>query len=245
MKNILKKIPCLVILKRFLFPASDPMGCFLSGFFGSEIPKTIVQIGANDGVMCDPLRPFLKTPGNYNAILIEPLPYYVEKLRQLYKSRSDVSIVQAAIGSKDETRTLYYMPPEIADTMNGNGPKNNWAHGQGSFDRETIVHWINNNSFRGEDYCKNIPFFISSIASIEIRIRPAGDIIPNVDNLLVVIDVQGFEIDVLNGINWDFPPKYIILEDDLENSSGITDYMIGKNYKYLCGDSDKLFQYAG
>ena len=43
------------------------------------------------------------------------------------------------------------------------------------------------------------------------------------DNLLVVIDVQGFELDVIRGIDWSYPPAYIVVEDDLKKSGPISE----------------------
>lgn len=114
-------------------------GEILSDFFEIDGPKQVVQLGANDGVHSDPLRDYLKTPGSYQATLVEPLEYYVNELQELYKGRDDVEIVQAAAGQSTNTRKIFYIPPETADEMNGDGPQNDWAHGQGSFDIQSIT----------------------------------------------------------------------------------------------------------
>ena len=54
--------------------------------------------------------------------------------------------------------------------MNGDGPFNNWAHGQGSFNLEVVIYWIKKNIFRGKKYIEKIPYFISSIESINVKI---------------------------------------------------------------------------
>jgi hypothetical protein len=84
-------------LKIKLSTRSNPNFDFLSAYFAAGFKKDIIQVGANDGVMCDPLRFFLKSPSDYNATLIEPIPFYVEKLKDLYSNRSDIKVVQAAI----------------------------------------------------------------------------------------------------------------------------------------------------
>ena len=56
---------------------------FLENYFNSSEDKTVIQIGANDGIQNDPIRKFLKYPGNYKAVLIEPIPYYVKRLKKL------------------------------------------------------------------------------------------------------------------------------------------------------------------
>lgn len=218
-------------------------GKFLDWYFYGGKSKLIVQVGANDGVQSDPLRKFLKEPGNYTAILIEPIPFYIAKLKSLYANRLDISIIQAACGEISCNRDLFFIDPAVADQMNGDGPQNNWAHGQGSFESGTIVHWINENKFRGEEYIKNIPFYISSIQSVELKIRRVSEFIPSHDNYLLMIDVQGFELDVLRGVDWSSnPPAYVVLEDDLGKFHQIDNFLNKKGYRYLCGDYDKVFQ---
>lgn len=244
-KLLLKKIPFLVKLKKLLFPQRYAVQNFLTGYFGQNISKKIIQVGANDGIMSDPLRPFFERPGNYQAILVEPIPFYINKLRDLYKDRGDMKIVHAALGAESKVEKLFFIPPQIADLMNGDGPPNNWAHGQGSFDRNTVIGWIEKNKFRGKDYCQKVPEFISSITHIETHVRQIKEFISSADtNLLLVIDVQGFELEVLMGVDWNNPPRYIIFEDDLNNTTKVVSYLKSKGYIYVGGKTDKIFSYG-
>ena len=230
------------ILPRYFDPNHD-INEFLRNYFSSSKDKTIIQIGANDGVMSDPLRPFFKIPGNYRAILVEPLPFYVNKLNLLYGDRDDINIIQAAVGCNEELKKFYYILPEMADLMNGDGPNNNWAHGQGSFDRSKVIYWIEQNRFRGEKYCSQIERFFESIECVEIPLVKTCNITPNAPNLLMVIVVQGFELDVLNGINWDHLPNYIMWEDDLDNGKTIDSFLTSMGYIYVCGKHDKIYSH--
>lgn len=216
---------------------------FLDWYFHEPLKsKLVIQVGANDGVQSDPLRRFLGVPGDYQAILIEPIPFYVSKLKVLYQNRSDIQIIQAACGKTNQVKKLFFIDPDIADEMNGDGPQNNWAHGQGSFDRDTVIYWIKENSFRGATYRDKIPLFISSIRSIELNIQPVMNLLGAHLNQLLVIDVQGFELEVLEGIDWESnPPAHILLEDDLGNTSEITQFLLKKGFRYICGDNDKVF----
>ena len=111
--------------------------------------------------------------------------------------------------------------------MNGNSPANNWAHGKGSFDPNVIRYWTERNRFRDDYYVKDIDTYLRSIISADIDIIPLSDVVMSKrnDNLLVVIDVQGFELDVVRGIDWDHPPAYIVLEDDLNKTGPISEYL--------------------
>lgn len=118
--------------------------------------------------------------------------------------------------------------------MNGDGPFNNWAHGQGSFKLETIVYWIKQNSFRGKKYRDKIPFFISSIKEIKTKLIKTQKILPsNNSNLLLIVDVQGHELEVLKGIDWNNAPRYLMLEDDKKESDNLI-LFLKKKILFFC-----------
>ena len=219
---------------------------FYEAYFGSLERKCVIQIGANDGIMCDPLRRFFASSRNQDiqAVLFEPIPFYFEKLRILYADYANISVLNAACGATTGCATLYFIDPDVADRMNGRGPANNWAHGQGSFDKTVIEYWIRRNRFRGEDYVKNINLYYSSIKSMEVNVIRLADIelSQSSKNLLVVIDVQGSELNVISGINWNYPPAYIVVEDDLNDSGPIDEYLGSRGYSYLCGRNDKVYK---
>ena len=218
---------------------------FLDAYFASPDEKCVIQVGANDGIMCDPLRPYLapSPERGIRAVLIEPIPYYFEKLKDLYAEYPNIRTLNVACGAKAGTTPLYFIDPNIADQMNGAGPANNWAHGQGSFDQNVVKYWIGRNKFRGNDYVSNIDRFYSSIRTIEVKVIRVADVELSrySRNLLLVIDVQGFELEVVRGIDWRFPPAYILVESDLMQAGPLDGYLASKGYRYLCGQNDKVF----
>jgi FkbM family methyltransferase len=83
-------------------------------------PFYFVQIGANDGVRSDPLRPLIlkhALPG----LLIEPLPDYFDALRRNYADQTDLVFEQTAIGASEGTLELARFKPDapIHDDMHG------------------------------------------------------------------------------------------------------------------------------
>lgn len=241
-RKLFKRLIPIFLKKFFLKKEKNSIDNFLTKYFQSKEKKYIIQVGANDGIQNDPIRKFLKTSNKYKAILIEPIPYYFNKLKLLYKKRKDIKIINVAVGARNKKKKLYFIPPKVADQMNGDGPFNNWAHGQGSFNLETVIYWIKKNIFRGKKYREKIPYFISSIDSINVKIIQTKKILslPN-KNLLLILDVQGYELEVLKGIDWKYAPKYIMLEDDRLNSNKLIAFMTKKNFNYLCGTTDKIF----
>jgi FkbM family methyltransferase len=228
-----------------LISPSSSVEEFYKSYFSSLQDKYVVQVGANDGIMCDPLRRFLaqSRDSNTQAILIEPIPFYFERLKALYADYPNISVLNVACGATASSKPLYFIDPEVADQMNGCGPPNNWAHGQGTFDKKVVRYWIDRNRFRGEDYVKKIDFYYASIKSIEVPVVRLADVElwQSHRNLLLAIDVQGFELDVIQGIDWSHPPAYIIFEDDLNKAGPIDDYLRSKGYIHLCGRKEKLY----
>ena len=56
------------------------------------------------------------------------------------------------------------------------------------------------------------------------------------------MDVQGFELEVMKGVDWySNPLAHILLENDLGKTSQITAFLFEKGYRYVCRDADKVF----
>ena len=69
---------------------------------------------------------------------------------------------------------------------------------------------------------------------------PTKNYIPVTTNpVFLVIDVQGFEKEVLKGVNWNLPPKYILIEEDM-NIQEAREYLLNKNYSLICDQSGNL-----
>jgi len=201
----------------------------------------VVQIGANDGVQSDPLREFLKSPGRFSARLIEPIPYYFEELRKLYRDRPDVEIINCAAGSKESTIDIFHIEPSKAKQMNGNGPQNNWALGQGSSSRATVVYWIYKNSWRGEAYVNRIPEWIGAIETLQVKVIKTQDLVREADKTLLVIDVQGMESEVILGLSRENLPKWVVIEEDLGKQDA-RKLLISWGYREVFAGSDALFE---
>lgn len=96
-------------------------------------PLTYIQVGANDGVLADPLWPFLKSHGDGIAAghLFEPSPIYFERLCRAMAPYPQIRCHNAAIGTAGDagTRTLYYIHPDDV-AAHGLPP---WTMGIGSF----------------------------------------------------------------------------------------------------------------
>ncbi len=197
--------------------SSAPLRQIIYQFIERHEKSTIVQIGACDGVQNDFVREVIIENKNNKKLkfhLIEPIPYYAKLLRKIYGEFSNVEIEMCAIGKENGTEVLYFIDPSIADEMNGRGPHNNWAHGQGSFSKQKIIDTISDNSFRGPAYVANIPQYTEAIKQVDVEVKTLSEIINRNMPTLLVIDVQGAEMQVLEGISREHLPEIVIVENE-------------------------------
>lgn len=78
----------------------------LSNLYKNNLINKLVQIGANDGVRFDILRSFL-IEFNTNALLVEPIPEYFEKLKNNYKDKKNIVFENSAISINGEHNIMY------------------------------------------------------------------------------------------------------------------------------------------
>lgn len=92
---------------------------------------TFMQIGANDGMMHDPIYP-LVAKHNLRGVLVEPQRSSFAQLKKNYEpfGHNGFVFVNAALADLDGTRALYQIKPD--PTVPG------WARGIASFDKEFL-----------------------------------------------------------------------------------------------------------
>jgi len=137
----------------------------------------LVQIGANDGTLDDPVGEFIRL-GTLKSVLVEPIPAVFAKLTQSYQGVSNVSLVQAAIGDSDGPATLYQVRLERQPDYPGSS---GWA----SFDR---AHLIKHHVRPGDIAEARVP-------SLTLSTLLARHQLNHVD--IMQIDVEGFDAEIV------------------------------------------------
>ena len=76
--------------------------------------KSLVQIGANDGLRFDVLNEYIK---NYKieSLLVEPVPFYYSKLKDNYSEDNFVKLEKSAISKKSGTISMYTVKRDYLD----------------------------------------------------------------------------------------------------------------------------------
>jgi FkbM family methyltransferase len=105
------------------------------GFLEKTIPSLkIVQIGAFDGRLSDPLQAALRK-GEHQVVLVEPQPQCFELLRERYSEFSNVKIVNAAVTEEDGEIKMYL-------------PKNEKYSPKATVDRDQLKNFGENRNFK-------------------------------------------------------------------------------------------------
>ena len=204
-RNILSKT---IYRKNFKTPE------FYDFYFSLPEKKYIIQVGGNDGVQNDPLRIYFKSKKNYDAVIFEPIRYYYNKLNQLYHNRNDILVKQQYVSIDQGEKKIYFIKPEVCDLIEIDNQNNDWLHGLGSFDKNNVENAIDQNSFRGEKFKKNIENLKKNIISESVNSFELKNLNFSKNSInLLVVDVQGFELEVLLSLSFNEKIDYIIYED--------------------------------
>ena len=147
----------------------------------------LVVIGAHFGVW---LEEIIKEYKSQNILLVEPVPYNYNQLKENFKNLDNIHICTNAIFSENKLSTFYYVK-ENSITKLGK----HWASGIGSFNKNHIL----------DHKTKRFKIEPEDIDEIEINFITFDDLVKNysiqsIDKLQV--DVEGAEFEILNSIDY-------------------------------------------
>jgi FkbM family methyltransferase len=191
----------------------------------------VVQVGANDGRMADPVYSIAKRDG-WRGLLIEPHPSYFAKLHTRYKRRPDFALMQIGISDVEGVLPLHHLDNALMEDF----PR--WVHGSASVDRKRVVRQVRLACRKaGKEFGEHM------VAATDVPMRRLDAVlaereISQVD--LIVIDVEGHELAVmasadlstlgLRGMLVECNGRNKVQEDDYVaalNKAGLTVYELG------------------
>lgn len=156
---------------------------------------TFIQLGANDGVHCDPLHCLLQRY-HWRGLRVEPQAHLASELRT--QSPPDITIVSAAIGNKSGNVSLFYI-----DDCDSSLP--DYASGLATLDRRRI-----------EQACQDLNINASRIASCEVPLITWQQLLekfPFQQVDLLVTEVEGMDISLLKLWDWrQLRPRIVMFE---------------------------------
>ncbi len=199
------------VLSKYLMGKTNP----------SEV--TFMQIGAFDGVECDPLRKYL-LKFNWRGIMLEPQPIPYQKLKEEYKDRNNLIIVNAALSDMEGKTHLFILE---GDTL----PE--WSKGMASFNKQNILKHTN--------LIENLESYIKKIEidTITFQNMLRKHSIDHLD--LLQIDTEGYDAEILKMFPFQkLKPAIIHFE-----SKHIPKLQLEQLLHYLMGYGYKVAQDSG
>ena len=192
---------------------------FYKYYFSKPEKKYIVQVGGNDGVQNDPLRKYFEHKGNYEAVIFEPIQYYFQKLEDLYYGRNDILIKKFYVSNLKKEKEIYFINPQICEEISSLDKKNDWLHGLGSFNKNGIENEVEKNYHKDDRFKKFFEKIKKNIVSELVSPFELKNLnFPKETENLLVIDVQGFELEVLLSLTFNEKIDYIVYEDEFPYS---------------------------
>jgi len=157
---------------------------------GRHSDFTFVQIGANDGIMDDPIRKFVLKYG-LRGVFVEPQPDVFARLQRNYAGVPNLAFENAAIAAQDGQREMYRFR-KTSDLPF-------WADGLASFSKETLIRNFQN--VEGEVETIHVP-------TLSFRSLLGKHGLEHLD--LLQIDTEGFDYEIIKMIDFSATKPTII-----------------------------------
>ncbi|MBY0496928.1 MAG: FkbM family methyltransferase [Cyanobacteria bacterium] len=139
-----------------------------------------VQVGANDGIRDDGLRPSV-LKYRLKGVLIEPLPDLFAKLQHNYRDVAGLHFENCAVGASSGEARIY--------RVREGAPVPDHAHGMASFNRSHLT---------GRKH--GIPGLDDHVVETTIAVRTLPEILAKYDNRhvsLMMIDTEGYDAEIV------------------------------------------------
>ncbi len=140
-----------------------------------------IQIGANDGMVDDPIRHFV-TRYHWRGVLVEPQPEVFNRLLQNYESEKQLIFENSAIADKDGVARMF-----VADHRDKNANLTVFA----SLKKEELISGLDHPRAQGV----KVQVREIELPAVSVRTLLARHRIAKVDLLLT--DVQGFDREIV------------------------------------------------
>lgn len=206
----------------------------------------IVQIGANDGSINDPVYNFVKfAKDRTDILLVEPQEDLIPYLRQNYAFHPNAKVIQAAVGPPG-TLELYAVEqaywPELKPIKYAvDWPDYRAPTGVTSAERAHVHKWLNENLKVPDDADKAIRSFQVPCMDVVGLVAETGF---GTDVDVLQIDAEGFDDTVIYNANLD-QIRPVIINFEIEHLSkerltALSDYLYEHGFKMNFYDRDAL-----
>ena len=171
--------------------------------FAAANPRAFfVEIGSNDGLQHDHLRPFI-LDREWRGLMVEPVPYIFARLERNYAGIDRVTLVNAAIAAGADGELPFFHLRDASPEERAALP--DWYDGIGSFSREAVL-----------GHAPHMPDIAERIVEARVPAYTFDSLLeqhgaPGPD--LVVIDTEGYDAEIIASIDFDrHRPELLLYE---------------------------------
>jgi FkbM family methyltransferase len=188
-------------VRRRRFERSLAVPRLLRAFADAHPDAVFVEIGANDGLQHDHLRPFIGSH-RWRGVMVEPVPYIFERLRRNYAGVERVALENAAIGDRDGTLPFFFLVDAPEDERR---LMPDWYDGIGSFSRASVAgHVVHIPDIEERIVRQDVPTL-----TFDSLCRRHG--LEHVD--LLVVDTEGYDWEIIRRVDLGaWRPELIVYE---------------------------------
>lgn len=195
------------VLQLFWRPSPREPEFYIRHYLDNKEEVYFIQIGANDGLVSDPLIHLITLHKNWKGVLLEPLPdVFTYELKPLHSKRPRLILLNAAIAREAGQAVIYRI----------SFSNKRWATGLTSFRKETLLSKITDGYVErcARKYGDLLPSDRNRwIAEETIRCITFQQILsesgfPRID--LLQIDAEGFDLEVIRMVPFHLVKPYII-----------------------------------
>lgn len=198
----------------------------------------MIQVGANDGVLCDPLHKHIKSK-KLTGIMLEPQSHVFERLKQNHKDSTGLIFENVALGAEEAMTTLYKVNSELVKQYKDLG-------GVASFDRNHVLQELLSNKSKltlGDNRTAD-----SYIEEEKVEVTTYSKLIEKhqLSSLdILMIDAEGYDFEAVTLFPFDtLRPKAIVFEYkhlSKERMDKIKSLLLKNGYTGFFSKNDALF----
>jgi len=188
----------------------------LRSMIGSDNELNIIEIGANDGKISDPIYEFIREhPDRTRVLLVEPQSDVLPYLRENYSFHDCFEIVNKAVSNGSRELTLWRVRREYWNKI----PRYDWVPfyrrptGVTTANRDILVEWVEDN-VRTRDTPDQVisPMMVETIEASELMEQSS---LFNRDEIdLLQVDAEGMEDQIVQHFfDHGIYPRVINVED--------------------------------
>lgn len=210
-RQLYTHLPSLVnaYIRLFWKPKRNSLPYFLAQNSATIDSFFVLQIGANDGLINDPLVNLIRKY-KWKGVLLEPQPYvFNEKLAPLYQHQNDIKLENAAI-SKEKG----FLPLHVVSFSN-----KRWATGLASFVKDSLEEKINNGYIEkcakkfGDQLPENTSEYLTTISVPTVSFQDIFQKYKITKLDLLQIDTEGYDWEIIQLFPFEITkPKVISFE---------------------------------